>query len=81
MKLLIRLYEIKNIGILRKGESLNSNTISIRTTIAWIAIYLIVCGIIPTTLDKMIWETLKNEISAWLNLLTLIALNSIFSLF
>lgn len=59
---------------------MNQNTISISTTIIWIVTYLIVCGIIPATLDKMIFRTIKNGISAWLNLLTLIALNSIFIL-
>ncbi len=56
------------------------NTISIKTTIAWIAIYLIVCGIIPTTVDKMVWRTLKKQTSSRLNLLTLIVTNSTFLL-
>lgn len=59
---------------------MSQNTISIGTTIIWIVTYLIVCGIIPTALDKMIFRAIKNRISAWLNLLTLISLNSIYIL-
>lgn len=42
--------------------------------------YLIVCGIIPTILDMMIWRMVNYGVGAWLNLLTLIAVNSIFLL-
>jgi len=55
-------------------------TISIRTTVSIIAIYLIVCGIIPTVLDRMVWRTLKDDISSWINLLTLIVINTMFLL-
>lgn len=65
-------------GTLWEGGYMNSSAISVRHVIAWIAIYLIVCGIIPTALDMIIWRVLNKEISAWLNLLTMIALNSIF---
>ncbi|MDR7857871.1 type II CAAX endopeptidase family protein [Tissierella sp.] len=59
---------------------MSSNTISIITTIYWIVTYLIICGIIPAALDKLIWRTFENKTSVWLNLLTLIAVNTIFLL-
>lgn len=54
--------------------------INIRTTITWIFTYLIVCGIIPAALEQLIWGTTENAVSAWLHLLTLIALNILFIL-
>ena len=59
---------------------MDSKTVRIRTTFAWIIIYLIVCGIIPTIIDMMIWRKLSDGIAAWLNLLTLIVFNCLFLL-
>jgi membrane protease YdiL (CAAX protease family) len=53
-------------------------TINIKTTVIWMLVYLIICGIIPALLDQMLWKTINNDLSAWLNLFTLTALNSIF---
>ena len=36
------------------------------------------CGIFPTTIDKMVWRTFESNISVWFNLLTLIIFNRIF---
>lgn len=59
-------------------SEVDSKTVRIRTTLVWIIMYLILCGIIPTILDMMIWRKLNEGIAAWLNLLTLIVFNSIF---
>ncbi|SDW92245.1 CPBP family intramembrane glutamic endopeptidase [Tepidimicrobium xylanilyticum] len=59
---------------------MNLTTISIRTSVSMIVIYLIVCGIIPTVLDRMVWRTLRDDISSWINLLTLIVINTMFLL-
>ena len=51
---------------------MSSNTINIRDTVCWTVIYFIMCGIFPTTIDKMVWRTFESNISVWFNLLTLI---------
>lgn len=53
-------------------------TTSIGKTVTSLAIYFIICGILPTLLDITIWRTFETKISIWLNLLTLIVFNSIF---
>lgn len=67
-----------NISLMWEGEGLCQRVVSIKTTLIWISAYFIICGVIPVLLNEILWKTMKNGISAWLNLFTLIALNSIF---
>ena len=67
-----------NISLMWEGEGLCQRVVSIKTTLIWISAYFIICGVIPALLNEILWKTIKNGISAWLNLFTLIALNSIF---
>ena len=57
---------------------MGSAAIGVRHVIAWIAVYIIVCGIIPVALDVIILRALDKGVSAWINLLTIIVLNTIF---
>lgn len=59
---------------------MNTYPIDIFTALLWVLIYLIVCGLIPGLLDKIVWRTIKAKISSWLNLITLLALNAAFLL-
>ncbi|HEY8392264.1 MAG TPA: type II CAAX endopeptidase family protein [Capillibacterium sp.] len=59
---------------------MEQRTISIGTVFTWLVAYLFVCGIIPITLDKLLWETIRREGAPWLNLLTLLLCNLLFLL-
>lgn len=55
-------------------------SIGMRTIIAWLLTYLLVCGLIPVAVGKLFWEATPAGRSAWLNLITLFVFNILFLL-
>lgn len=43
-------------------------------------IYLVVCGLTPALIDRMIFRTMNSKVSAWLNLMALLVFNVAFLL-
>ncbi len=66
----------------RKGDNLKLDIINQNTSIVNVvlltSVYFVACGIMPTTLDIVIWRKLDSNISIWLNLLIILVFNSIF---
>jgi len=60
------------------GVRMSKNIVSIETAIMWIISYLVICGIVPAILNRLIFRYANKELAAWLNLSTLVILNYVF---
>lgn len=64
-----------------RGEGLLQNTFSIKNAIMVMLVYLIICGIVPVIINRVIFGSVKTDVSAWLNLFALLITNSLFIYF